>query len=129
MRKIWSFDLYGNNKVTSHNIFAIPVITPTFSIIIWTKELITSTGSFHVNSDIDRTYSYRNKDARDFNSFVDIYISRLVSINSLLMEELPTKTYLAPIFNREKESLVRVASQFVQCVNVQTKPNEPPKKT
>ena len=38
VRKIWSSELYANNKVTSHNIFAIPVITPTFGIINWTKE-------------------------------------------------------------------------------------------
>ena len=33
VRKIWSSELYVNNKVTSHNIFAIPVITPIFGII------------------------------------------------------------------------------------------------
>ena len=44
--------------------FAIPVIIPTFGITNWTKEelsntdiktqkLLTSTGSFHINSDID----------------------------------------------------------------------------
>ena len=37
VRKIWSSELYANNKVTSH-IFAIPTITPTFGIINWTKE-------------------------------------------------------------------------------------------
>ena len=38
VRKIWSSELYTNNKVTSQNIFAIPVITPTFGIINRTKE-------------------------------------------------------------------------------------------
>ena len=63
-KEIWSSELYASNKLTSHNIFAIPVITPTFGIINWTKEelhnidiktrkLLTSTGSFHINSDID----------------------------------------------------------------------------
>ena len=70
-KKIWSSELYASNKLTSHNIFAIPVITPTFGIINWTKEelhnidiktrkLLTSTGSFHINSDIDRRYNYHN---------------------------------------------------------------------
>ena len=99
VRKMWSSELYANNKVTSHSIFAIPVITPTFGIIHWTKEelhnvdiktrkLLTLTGSFHINSNIDRLYSYRNKGGRGLNSLVDIYISRLVSINSHLMEKL-----------------------------------------
>ena len=139
VRKIWSSELYANNKVTSHNIFAIPVITPTFGIINWTKEelhnidiktrkLLTSTGSFHINSDIDRLYSYRNKDGRGLNSLVDIYISRLVSINYNLMEKSPSNTYLALVFNHEKESLVRVANQFAQCFHIQEEPHEPLKK-
>ena len=66
MRKIWSSELHANNKAASHNIFAIPVIIPTFGIINWTKELhnidiktrklLTSTGSFHINNDIDRLH-------------------------------------------------------------------------
>ena len=77
--------------------FAIPVIIPTFGITNWTKEelsntdiktqkLLTSTGSFHINSDVDRLYSYRNKGGRGVNSLVNIYISRLVFINSHLIE-------------------------------------------
>ena len=72
VRNIWSSELYANNKVTSHNIFATQVITPTFGIINWTKEelynidikiqkLLTSTGSLHINCGIDRLYSYHNK--------------------------------------------------------------------
>ena len=77
--------------------FAIPVIIPTFGITNWTKgelsntdiktqKLLTSTGSFHINSDIDRLYSYRNKDGRGVNSLVNIYMSRLVFMNSHLIE-------------------------------------------
>ena len=38
IRKIWSSELYSNNKVIAHNMFAIPVLTPTFGIIKWTKD-------------------------------------------------------------------------------------------
>ena len=66
IRKIWSSELYSNNKVIAHNTFAIPVLTPTFGIINWTKEeleqmdvetreILSCNGSFHVNSDIDYT--------------------------------------------------------------------------
>ena len=139
MRKIWPSELYTNNKVTSHNMFAITVITPTFGIINWTKEelhnndikarkLLMSTGSFHINSDIDRLYSYRNKGGRGLSSFVDIYISGLVSINSHLMEKSPSNTHSALVSNHEKESLIRVANQFAQSLDIQAEPNEPPKK-
>ena len=38
IRKIWSSELYSNNKVIAHNTFAIPAFTPTFGIIKWTKD-------------------------------------------------------------------------------------------
>ena len=44
------------------------------------------------------------------------------------MEKSPCNTYLALVFNHEKESLVRFANQFVQCFDIQAEPNEPPKK-
>ena len=33
VRKIWSSELYGNNKVTAHNTLAVPVITPIIGIL------------------------------------------------------------------------------------------------
>ena len=44
------------------------------------------------------------------------------------MEKSPSNTYLALVFNHEKESLVRVANQFVKCFHIQAEPHEPPKK-
>ena len=96
-RKFGHPSFFANKKVTYHNMFAIPVIIPTFGITNWKKEelsntdiktqkLLTSTGSFHINSDVDRLYSYRNKGGRGVNSLVNIYISRLVFINSHLIE-------------------------------------------
>ena len=38
VRRIWSSELFSNNKMIAHNIFAIPVITPTIGILDWTKE-------------------------------------------------------------------------------------------
>ena len=37
VKKIWNSKLYACNKVLSHNIFAVPILTPTFGIIKWTK--------------------------------------------------------------------------------------------
>ena len=55
-------------------------------------------------------------------------LSRLVFINSHLMEKSPSNTYLDLVFDHKKESLVRVANEFVQCFDIQAEPNEPPKK-
>ena len=73
--KIWSSELYSNNKVIAHNTFAIPVLTPKFGIIQWTKEeleqidmetrkILSCNGSFHVNSDIDRLNTRLDKAGR-----------------------------------------------------------------
>lgn len=63
---MWSSELFGKSKVTSHNIVAIPLITPGCgtlertkeelqSIDIKTQKLLTSAGHFRINSDIDTT--------------------------------------------------------------------------
>ena len=68
---IWNSELYSRNKVVAHNIFAIRVLSQTFGILGWTKQelenldiktkkILTASGSFHINSDIDRLYCYRN---------------------------------------------------------------------
>ena len=60
VKKIWNSHLYARNKVLSHNIFAVPILTWTFRILQWTKELeqldikirklLTISGSFYKNS-------------------------------------------------------------------------------
>ena len=101
IRKIWSSELYSNNKVIAHNMFAIPVLTPTFGIINWTKEeleqmdvetreILSCNGSFHVNSDIDRLYTRHDKGGRGLNSIADVYIARIISISRHLIEKSPT---------------------------------------
>ena len=75
VRQIWNSELYSRNKVLAHNIFAIPVLTPTFGILEWTKQdlddldiktrkILTACASFHINSDIDRLYCYRKYGGR-----------------------------------------------------------------
>ena len=44
IRKFWSSELYSNNKVIAHNMFAIPVLTTTFGIINWAKEELEKIG-------------------------------------------------------------------------------------
>ena len=44
------------------------------------------------------------------------------------MEKSPSNTYLELVFNHEKESLVRVTNEFVQCFDTQAEPNELSKK-
>ena len=75
IKKIWSSELNSLNKVIAHNTFAVPVLAPTFGILDWarselseidvrTRKLMSMTGSFHVNSDVDRLYLSRRNGGR-----------------------------------------------------------------
>ena len=139
VRKIWNSELYSNNKTIAHNIFAIPVITPTFGILNWTKEeleqidvktrkLLTISGSFHRNSDVDRLYSERCKGGRGLNSLVDIFIARTVSISQHLKEQSTCNEYLAAVLKHEENSIIRVANDLSTCFGIDPTEAESPKK-
>ena len=62
-----------NNKYVSHNAFAVPVIIPTFGVLDWTiyeikqvdnktRKMLTMTGSFHRNSDVDTHYTLESSE-------------------------------------------------------------------
>ena len=38
VRKVWNSQLNASNKTTAHNVFAVPVLTPTIGILDWSKE-------------------------------------------------------------------------------------------
>ena len=95
VRKIWSSNLYSNNKVTAHNTFAIPVLTPTIGILNWTKqeirdldiatrEILTYTGSLHKRSDVNRLYVPRKFGGRGLTSVEDTYITRTIALGTHL---------------------------------------------
>ena len=77
-------------QVLAHNIFAIPILTPTFSILEWIKQLedldietrkiLTACASFHINNDIDRLYCYQKYGGRGLNSISDTYVTRIVTL-------------------------------------------------
>ena len=71
VKKTWSSELSAYNKAIAHSSFATPVITPTIDILDWTiqeikdidiktRKILSVTGNFHPNSDIDRLYIGRN---------------------------------------------------------------------
>ena len=130
--------MYCNNKAIAHNIFAIPVVTPTFGILNWTKEeleqidiktrkLLTSSGSFHRNSDVDRLYTERSKGGRGLNSLVDTFIARIVSISQHLKEHASSNQFLAAVLKHEEKSLIRVANGLSSCFEIDPNETDSPK--
>ena len=45
------------------------------------RKILSCNGSFHVNSDINRLYTKRDKGGRGVNSIADVYIARIISIS------------------------------------------------
>ena len=67
-------------------------LSPAFGILDWTKQelenldintrkLLTASGSFHSNSNIDRLYCYHKNDGRGLNSIADTFMSRIISLS------------------------------------------------
>ena len=129
--KIWNSELYCRHKVTAHNTFAIPVLTPTFGILSWSKEelkqidvktrkMLTLSGSFHLNSDVDRLYCHRSEGGRGLNSVDDTYISRIVSLNLHLDQMEQKNKYLAKVRIHEARNIVRQGTELQQTYSEET---------
>ena len=130
VRKIWNSKLYSRNKVVAHNIFAIPVLSPTFGILDWTKQelenldiktrkILTASGSFHINSDIGRLYCYRKNGGRGLNSIADTFISRRVSLSLHLKNPRYNNRFLSHVLKHETERLIRVEENLMNNFSVE----------
>ena len=130
VRKIWNSELYSRNKVVAHNIFAIPVLSPTFGILDWTKQelenldiktrkILTASGSFHINSDIDRLYCHRKNGGIGLNSIADTFISRIVSLSLHLKNPRYNNRFLSHVLKHETERLIRVAENLMNNFSVE----------
>ena len=121
VRKIWNSELYSKNKVLAHNIFAVPILLPTFGILNWTKEeveqidiktrkLLTLSGNFHRNSSPDRLYSPRMNEGRGLSSVLDVFVVRMISTSIHLEHASHNNRYLMEVKRHEKDRLLRTSS-------------------
>ena len=98
LRMIWNSELNGQNKVTAHNTFAIPIIMPTIGILNWTKKemadldimtrkTINMTGGFHTARDINRLYTDRKKGGRGLRNIENVYETRVIRMMTHIQGE------------------------------------------
>ena len=124
LKKIWSSELNGSNKVITHNAFAVPLITPTTGILKWTKEIsnldimtrnmLTMAGAFHRASDVDRLYVERNGGGRGIRSIEDLFEIRMVRLAKHL-EEIGKKHRLLRLVDmHEKDTIRRLGEEFAE---------------
>ena len=123
VRKIWNSDLNGQNKVTAHNTFAVPIITPTIGILDWTKKeiedldimtrkTITMTGGLHPASDVNRLYTDCKKGGRGLRNIEDMYEARYIGLMKHLEEGTNGNTLLELVTISEKEDILRLGKEL-----------------
>ena len=95
VKKIWSSELSAFNKTIAHNAFATPVITPTIGILDWTiqeikdidirtRKILSVTGNFHANSDVDRLFIGPNIGGRGLRSCQCLFESQIIALKQHL---------------------------------------------
>lgn len=138
VKKIWKSELYSINKVTAHNIYAIPILTSTFGILSWTKseieaidirtrKILSMTGSFHRNSSVDRLYTERKEGGRGLNSIIDIYVCKIISICAHIKEKSLNHIYLQAVYYHEENKIIRLANELKNALKVNLDEQSNPK--
>ena len=103
-KKIWKSNLSAFNKSIVHNMFAVPVLTPTFGILDWTLQVIkqldiktrktlSMCGSFHVNSEVDCLHIPRSEGGKGLRSIQVSYESQIISLSHHLTKKYRQKLY------------------------------------
>ena len=85
-----------------------------------TRKILLCDGSFHVNSDIDRLYTKRDKSGTGLNSIVDVYIARIISISRHLIEKSRTNEYLNLVLNHEQPKVIRPANELLETYKIRS---------
>ena len=133
VRKLWRSELSGYNTYIAHNAFALPVLTPTFGILDWTKDEIKNidiktsknlnmTGNLHCNADVDRLYASRKEGGRGLKMVKEAYESRIISINQHLHQSIQRNPYLKELVENEN------AEEFLSVANITVEENYKPQK-
>ena len=138
VRKIWSSELSGYNKFISHNAFAVPVLIPTFGLLDWTideidsidkktRKILTMTGNFHKNSDIDRFYMPRKLGGRGIKEIMAAYECRIVSAKQHLTQNKKNNKYLSKVIESEENGIIRIANDLIKQSNIEVNENLSPR--
>ena len=130
VKKIWKSELSAYNKHIAHNAFAIPVLTPTFGLLNWTKDeiehidiqtrkILCMTGNFHRNSDIDRLYLQRKNGGRGLKCIRTSYEARIIAAKIHLQRQSIKNKYLACVLKHEEKKLIRVGRELLESMNIE----------
>ena len=122
----------------AHDSFAVPTITPTIGIIDWTtgeirqidintRKLLTMTGSFHPNSDVDRIYMSRVRGGRGLRSIRTLYESTIISLRQHLLANANRNEILGYVSECEQAYIIRVGNELLINNDITETPDAKPK--
>ena len=129
VKKVWNSQLSAANKSVAHNVFAVPVITPTIGILNWTRDeidtldvrtrkYIAMSGSLHKRSDVERLYAKRILEGRGLTSMEDTYTSRTVALASHINKMREANSLLQKVFKHEENNLFRLADKLKEYLEI-----------
>ena len=123
----------------AHNIFAVPVFTLIFGILDWTKDeiqnidirtrkILTCTGNYHKNRNVDRLYTKHEAGGRGLNSNFDVFITRMISSVEHLKSTRDSNKYIELVIQHEKDRLMPVSTSLCNSVYIENPIDIQPKK-
>ena len=139
IRKIWSSQLNGFNKIQATNSFAVPMVTYSFGIINWTKENlkqlnITTRKIMNINrslnrrSDVDRLYVPRKLGGRGLRNLEDEYIAKIPALFKHLNLEKSKNRFIDKTLENENMCMKDVATSIAKEYNIDLNNEDTPRK-
>ena len=94
---------------------------------IKTRKILSITGNFHPNSDVDKLYINRTKGGRGLKRIKTLFESRIISIYQHLQLNCQCNEILQYINECETDTTKRVAEELLRVSGINTETNEKPK--
>ena len=138
LRKIWTSELNGHNKVIATNVFAVPIVTYGYGILDWTKQEIRNldittrkvmnmANSLNRRSDVDRIYVSRKQGGRGLRNLEDEYVKRIVGLNQHLVRERMNNPLLDAIMRNNMQTITMVATNILREMDITADPDSTPR--
>ena len=130
LKKVWSSELSVFNKTIAHNAIALPVPTPIFGILDWTVEdikaidiktrkILSLTGNFNINSDVDKLYSTRKLNGRGLIKPVqEAFDSRIVSLRQHLTHCHTRNLLMSEVYHQTSCNILRVGKELLDSYDI-----------
>ena len=117
---------------------AVPVLTPTYGVLDWTiqeirnidiktRKILSMTGNFHINSDVDCLYIPRSEGGRGLKAIQTAYECRIVPLNHHLSRNKDRNKLLSIVSQSEENESARVAGELCGKYDITTSQNELPR--